>query len=44
LAGVAGGNLLRVMKAMEDVGAELRKNGATPAYEIYEKREDIPRP
>lgn len=42
LSDLAGGNVLRVMREMERVGAGLRKGGAKPSFDVYEKREDLP--
>ncbi|KAG5638792.1 hypothetical protein H0H81_010021 [Sphagnurus paluster] len=43
LAGLAGGNLLRVFKGAEKVSRELQAAGQQPAYDLYSKRKDIPR-
>ncbi|KAG6857767.1 hypothetical protein H0H87_004183 [Tephrocybe sp. NHM501043] len=43
LAGLTGGNLLRVLEGAERVAAKLQAEGQDPAYELYEKRKDIPR-
>ncbi|KAI0058039.1 hypothetical protein BV25DRAFT_1811576 [Artomyces pyxidatus] len=42
LAGLTGANLLRVMDGAERVAAEMQKQGALPASEIYDKRPDLP--
>ncbi|KAJ7287753.1 membrane dipeptidase-domain-containing protein [Mycena rebaudengoi] len=42
LSGLAGANLLRVFDGAERVARELRAGGAAPAFELYEKRRDIP--
>ena len=41
LAGLTGGNLLRVMETAERVGAELQRSGMEPVTARYEKREDL---
>ncbi|TBU50803.1 membrane dipeptidase-domain-containing protein [Dichomitus squalens] len=41
LAGLTGGNLLRVLEGAERVAADLQKNGAQPVTAIYEKRKDL---
>lgn len=43
LAGVAGDNLLRVMKGMEDVARKLQKEGKGPSMAVYDKRTDLGR-
>ncbi|TFK25566.1 dipeptidase [Coprinopsis marcescibilis] len=43
LAGLTGGNLLRVLKKAEKVAHHLQVAGTQPKYDIYEKRTDIPR-
>ncbi|KAJ3568441.1 hypothetical protein NP233_g5712 [Leucocoprinus birnbaumii] len=42
IAGLAGGNLLRVMKGAERVAKELQAAGTPPVYDIYHKRPDLP--
>ncbi|KAK1225291.1 hypothetical protein PQX77_011810 [Marasmius sp. AFHP31] len=42
LAGVTGGNLLRVFQGAEMVSEQLRRDGMTPVYDIYDKRPDLP--
>nr|AXF50746.1 dipeptidase [Inonotus obliquus] len=44
LAGLAGGNLLRVMERAERVAHQMQKDGAKPSMDIYDKRTDIPHP
>lgn len=41
LAGLTGGNLLRVFSGVEDVARELQAAGTSAVYDIYEKREDM---
>ncbi|KAF8070365.1 membrane dipeptidase-domain-containing protein [Lyophyllum atratum] len=43
LAGLTGANLIRVFKGAEKVSRELQAAGQQPAYDLYEKRKDIPR-
>ncbi|PPQ98387.1 hypothetical protein CVT24_004066 [Panaeolus cyanescens] len=43
LAGLTGANLLRVMAGAERVAQEFRAANASPAYDIYKRRKDIPR-
>jgi len=42
LAGLTGGNLLRVFAAVENVARELQAAGTPTVYDIYDKREDLP--
>ncbi|KIY71101.1 hypothetical protein CYLTODRAFT_419110 [Cylindrobasidium torrendii FP15055 ss-10] len=42
LAGLTGGNLLRVLEGAEKVANELQAAGTEPAYDLYEKRPDLP--
>ncbi|KII83295.1 hypothetical protein PLICRDRAFT_180558 [Plicaturopsis crispa FD-325 SS-3] len=42
LAGLTGANLLRVFEGAERVAAELQASGLAPAYDVYEKRPDLP--
>ncbi|KAG1799847.1 membrane dipeptidase-domain-containing protein [Suillus plorans] len=42
LAGLTGGNFLRVFEGAEKVAKELKAAGTLPKYDIYEKREDLP--
>jgi membrane dipeptidase len=44
LAGLAGANLLRVFETAERVAREMRAEGVRPAFDIYEKRTDLPVP
>jgi len=44
LAGLTGGNLLRVMESAEEVARKLQLAGTLPVYDLYKKRKDIPRP
>ncbi|KAI5826734.1 hypothetical protein K523DRAFT_322680 [Schizophyllum commune Tattone D] len=41
LAGLAGGNLLRVMEGMERVAADLQRKGVAPAMDVYDRRTDL---
>ncbi|KAE9408614.1 hypothetical protein BT96DRAFT_953890 [Gymnopus androsaceus JB14] len=43
LAGLTGGNLLRVFEGAEKVSKNLKAAGAQPVYDLYDKRTDIPR-
>ncbi|EGN99588.1 hypothetical protein SERLA73DRAFT_88074 [Serpula lacrymans var. lacrymans S7.3] len=42
LAGLTGGNLLRVFAGAEQVSRELQESGAAPVYDLYDQRKDIP--
>ncbi|KAF8230218.1 hypothetical protein L208DRAFT_1283261 [Tricholoma matsutake] len=42
LAGLTGANLLRVLQGAEKVARDLQAEGASPVYDLYEKRTDIP--
>ncbi len=44
LAGLTGGNLLRVMESAEEVARKLQLAGTLPVYDLYKERKDIPRP
>ncbi|KAF8487832.1 membrane dipeptidase-domain-containing protein [Gautieria morchelliformis] len=41
LVGLAGGNLIRVWKGVEAVALRMQSEGVQPAYDIYDKREDM---
>ncbi|TRM67768.1 membrane dipeptidase-domain-containing protein [Schizophyllum amplum] len=41
LAGLTGGNLLRVMEGMERVSAEMQRKGVAPAMDVYDRRPDL---
>ncbi|KAL1738139.1 renal dipeptidase family, partial [Schizophyllum fasciatum] len=41
LAGLTGGNLLRVMEGMERVAADLQRRGVAPAMDVYDRRTDL---
>ncbi|KZT24195.1 hypothetical protein NEOLEDRAFT_1179448 [Neolentinus lepideus HHB14362 ss-1] len=41
LAGLSGGNLLRVMEGAERVAQQLQDAGVPPAFDIYKKRRDV---
>ena len=41
LAGLTGGNLLRVFAAVEKVAHELQEAGTPAIYDIYDKREGV---
>ena len=43
LAGLTGGNFLRVMESAEEVARKLQLAGNLPVYDLYKKRKDIPR-
>jgi len=38
---LAGGNIIRVMRGMEEVSAKMKKEGKGPSMAIYEKRRDL---
>jgi membrane dipeptidase len=38
---LAGGNLIRVWQGMEAVAARIQNEGVQPAYDLYEKRDDL---
>ncbi|KIK68933.1 hypothetical protein GYMLUDRAFT_34948 [Collybiopsis luxurians FD-317 M1] len=42
LAGLTGGNLLRVFEGAERVSKQLKAAGIQPVYDLYDKRTDIP--
>ncbi|KAG2121420.1 membrane dipeptidase-domain-containing protein [Suillus cothurnatus] len=42
LAGLTGGNFLRVFEGAEKVAKELQAAGTLPKYDVYDKREDLP--
>lgn len=41
LAGLTGGNLLRIMRGAEAVAREMREEGVKPVVDVYGKREDL---
>ncbi|KAF8576258.1 Metallo-dependent hydrolase [Ramaria rubella] len=41
LAGLAEGNILRVWRGVEDVSIRTLREGVQPAYNVYEKRQDL---
>lgn len=41
LAGLTGGNLLRIMRGAEAVAREMKKEGVKPVMDVYAKREDL---
>ena len=43
LAGLTGGNFLRVFEGAEKVAQDLQRAGTLPKYDIYDKREDLPK-
>jgi len=43
LAGLTGGNLLRVLEGAEKVATELQAAGTLPVFDLYKKRRDLPR-
>lgn len=42
LSGLTGANLLRVYKGAESVSSRLQESGATPVFDLYHKRPDLP--
>lgn len=42
VAGLAGGNLLRVLRGAERSAWAMRINGARPSMALYDKRPDLP--
>jgi len=42
LSGLAGANFLRVYEEAERVSARLKEQKRQPAYDLYEKRPDLP--
>ncbi|KAF9467327.1 membrane dipeptidase-domain-containing protein [Collybia nuda] len=42
LAGLTGGNLLRVFEKVEKVAKELQDAGTSPVFDLYKERTDIP--
>jgi len=42
LSGLVGTNLLHVYEGAEMVSREIRASGATPIFNIYDKRPDLP--
>ena len=42
IAGLTGGNLLRVMQGAERVAKQLQVVGTPPVYDLYDKRLDLP--
>ncbi|KAJ7232772.1 membrane dipeptidase-domain-containing protein [Mycena haematopus] len=42
LSGLAGANLLRVFEGAEKVSRELKAAGTAPAFDVYDKRTDLP--
>ena len=42
LSGLAGANLLRIYEGAEIVSRELQASAATPIFDIYNKRPDLP--
>lgn len=44
LAGLTGANLLRVFEGAEQVAHDLQAAGAPVAYDLYDRRTDIPDP
>ncbi|KAF8592087.1 Metallo-dependent hydrolase [Ramaria rubella] len=41
LAGLAKGNILRIWRGVEDVSIRMQREGVQPAYNVYEKRQDL---
>lgn len=44
LAGLTGGNFLRVFRGAEVVAEELQAAHTPPVFDLYNKRTDIPKP
>ena len=44
LAGLTSGNLIRVFARAEEAAKEMKKAGARPAVDVYERRADLPVP
>ncbi|KAF5345322.1 hypothetical protein D9758_008491 [Tetrapyrgos nigripes] len=42
LAGLTGGNLLRVFEEVEEVSRKLKAEGMLPIFDLYDKRPDLP--
>ena len=42
LAGLAGGNLLRVMESAEKVALQMKKEGIKSNWQLWEGRDDLP--
>ncbi|KAJ4483684.1 membrane dipeptidase-domain-containing protein [Lentinula aciculospora] len=42
LAGLTGGNLLRIFEGAEKISREMKVAGVQPIYDLYDKRTDIP--
>ena len=42
IAGLASGNLMRVFRKAEAVADEMRRQNVRPAFDIYDKRPDLP--
>lgn len=43
IAGLTGGNLLRILKGAEKVARDLQDIGTVPVYNLYPKRPDLPK-
>jgi membrane dipeptidase len=41
LVGLAGGNLIRVWQGVEAVALRMQSGGVQPAFDVYDKREDL---
>jgi len=42
IAGFTGANFLRVFEGAERVARKLQEAGASPVYDLYKKRKDLP--
>jgi membrane dipeptidase len=42
LAGLASGNIIRVIEKAEAVVEQMKKEGVQAAYDLYDKRKDLP--
>lgn len=42
IAGLTGGNLLRILKGAEKVAKDMQAVGTDPVYDLYPKRPDLP--
>ena len=42
MAGLAGGNLLRVMEGAEQVARQMQKEGVKSSWQLWQGRDDLP--
>ena len=42
LAGLAGGNLLRVMESAEQVAQQMQRGGVKSSWQLWQGRDDLP--